>query len=38
MVHFKIPKDAILKMSYIKQAERKEKCDRLFWFVCLLLF
>ena len=30
-VKFKMPEDGILKMSYIEQARKREKCYRLSW-------
>ncbi|CAD1473370.1 unnamed protein product, partial [Heterotrigona itama] len=35
-VKFKMPKDGILKMSYIEQARKREKCYRLSCFVHLI--
>ncbi|CAL7933549.1 unnamed protein product [Xylocopa violacea] len=36
VVKFKMPKDGILKMSYIEQAKKREKCYRLSCFIHLI--
>ncbi|XP_026666919.1 dynein heavy chain 6, axonemal [Ceratina calcarata] len=36
VVKFKMPKDGILKMSYIEQARKREKCYRLSCFIHLI--
>lgn len=35
-VKFKMPKDGVLKMSYIEQARKREKCYRLSCFIHLV--
>lgn len=30
---FKMPKDGVLKMSYIEQARKRDKCYRLSWYI-----